>query len=335
MYPTKKFDDEYHREYQVKRHLKVQNDSFKYKENSGAIGWCMFDYNTHKDFGSGDRICYHGVMDMFRIPKAASYVYKSQDDSEPFLEVVNSLQIGEREASEVKEAIVLTNLDSVKFYINEEFVGEFFPSEEYKHLPHPPVIITDFIGNLIHENEDFPTKDADTVKDILLTIMRTGANLPLGKKLKMGFILFKYKLSIDQAAKLYEKYVGKWGLESVEYKFEGIKDQLVVMTKKVGTSQTNDLYVKADTQIITETSTYETARVVVEHLDQNLRPLLFSNEVFRVSVEGPLEIIGPSNLALIGGSIGIYVKTIGQKGPAKITISSNNFEDKIIEFEVK
>ena len=335
MYPTKKFDDEYHREYQVKRHLKVQNDSFKYKENSGAIGWCMFDYNTHKDFGSGDRICYHGVMDMFRIPKAASYVYKSQDDSEPFLEVVNSLQIGEREASEVKEAIVLTNLDSVKFYINEEFVGEFFPSEEYKHLPHPPVIITDFIGNLIHENEDFTTKDADTVKDILLTIMRTGANLPLGKKLKMGFILFKYKLSIDQAAKLYEKYVGKWGLESVEYKFEGIKDQLVVMTKKVGTSQTNDLYVKADTQIITETSTYETARVVVEHLDQNLRPLLFSNEVIRVSVEGPLEIIGPSNLALIGGSIGIYVKTIGQKGPAKITISSNNFEDKIIEFEVK
>ena len=25
----------------------------------------MFDYNTHEDFGSGDRICYHGVMDFF------------------------------------------------------------------------------------------------------------------------------------------------------------------------------------------------------------------------------------------------------------------------------
>ena len=335
MYPTKKFDDEYHREYQVKRHLKVQNDSFKYKENAGAIGWCMFDYNTHKDFGSGDRICYHGVMDMFRIPKAASYVYKSQDDSAPFLEVVNSLQIGEREASEVKEAIVLTNLDSVKFYINDDYVGEFFPSEEYKHLPHPPIIIDDFIGNLIHKNEKFTDKDADTVKDILLSIMRNGQSLPLMKKLRMGIILFKYKLSIDKAAKLYEKYVGKWGLESLEYKFEGIKDQLVVLTKKVGTSHTNNLYVKADHKVIEETSTYESTRVVIEHLDQNKRPLLFSNEVVHIDIEGPLELIGPSNVSLLGGSIGFYVKTTGEKGQATITVSSNSFKDKSLQIEVK
>jgi len=43
MYPTKKYDDEYHRESQVKRHLQVQNDSYKNKNISGAIGWCMFD----------------------------------------------------------------------------------------------------------------------------------------------------------------------------------------------------------------------------------------------------------------------------------------------------
>ena len=36
---------------------------------AGCIAWCLFDYNTHKDFGSGDRICYHGISDMFRIPK--------------------------------------------------------------------------------------------------------------------------------------------------------------------------------------------------------------------------------------------------------------------------
>ncbi len=334
MYPTKKFDDEYHREYQVKRHLKVQDDSFKRKENAGAIGWCMFDYNTHKDFGSGDRICYHGVMDMFRIPKMASYVYKSQDDSEPFLEVVNSLQIGEREASEVKEAIVLTNLDSIKFYINEDYVGEFFPSDEYKHLPHPPIIIDDFIGNLIHNNEKFSEKDANTVKEILLSIMKNGLKLPLLKKLKMGIILFKYKLSIDKAAKLYEKYVGKWGLESIEYKFEGIKDQLVVMSKKIGTSHSSNLYVKADHHTITETSTYETTRVIVEHLDQNKRPLLYSNEVIHVNVEGPLEVIGPSDLSLLGGSIGFYVKSIGEKGLGKVTITSNHFTKKTIEIEV-
>ncbi len=40
---------------------------------SGCIGWCMADYNTHKDFGSGDRICHHGVTDIFREPKFAAY----------------------------------------------------------------------------------------------------------------------------------------------------------------------------------------------------------------------------------------------------------------------
>ena len=47
-------------------HMRILNEMYGSNRISGAIGWCMFDYNTHKDFGSGDRICYHGVMDMFR-----------------------------------------------------------------------------------------------------------------------------------------------------------------------------------------------------------------------------------------------------------------------------
>jgi beta-galactosidase len=113
MYPTKKTDDEYHRIYQAKRHLKVQNDSYKYPNIAGAIGWCMFDYNTHKDFGSGDKICYHGVMDMFRIPKYAAAAYRSQGDTEPYLEVLSNLNIGEQEASEIKEVHVMTNADNI------------------------------------------------------------------------------------------------------------------------------------------------------------------------------------------------------------------------------
>ncbi len=47
---------------------------------AGGIGWCAFDYNTHGNFGSGDRICYHGVSDIFRIPKPAAGIYQSQCD---------------------------------------------------------------------------------------------------------------------------------------------------------------------------------------------------------------------------------------------------------------
>ena len=52
------------------------------KDLLGIIGWCAFDYNTHADYGSGDKICYHGVMDMFRIPKYAAYVLRSQKNPE-------------------------------------------------------------------------------------------------------------------------------------------------------------------------------------------------------------------------------------------------------------
>jgi hypothetical protein len=34
----------------------------------------------HTQFCSGDRICYHGVADIFRIPKPAVGVYRSQCD---------------------------------------------------------------------------------------------------------------------------------------------------------------------------------------------------------------------------------------------------------------
>ncbi|MBN2604288.1 MAG: glycoside hydrolase family 2 protein [Bacilli bacterium] len=335
MYPTKKFDDEWHRVNHAKRHLGVQNASYQHSNISGAIGWCAFDYNTHKDFGSGDRICYHGVMDMFRIPKYAASVYRSQADDKPFIDVLSNLNIGENEASEIKEVYVLTNADSIKFYINDEFINEFYPTQQYKYLPHAPVIIDDFIGNLIYEKEPFSSKDADRVKDVLRAVTKYGMNLPLKYKIKMGIFLFKNKMSIDEAAKLYEKYIGKWGQESTTYRFEAYKGDELVLVKEKGSSHKFDLAVEVSNTILTETNTYQTTRIVVKHEDEFHSPLTYSNEVIQIKTTGPIELIGPSTLSLIGGSIGFYVKTIQKKGLATITISSNNSDDKIIKIEVK
>lgn len=80
MYPTKRFDQEQRQAEHVGRHLAILNAAAGDPSISGSTGWCMFDYNTHKDFGSGDRICYHGVTDMYREPKFAGYAYASQGD---------------------------------------------------------------------------------------------------------------------------------------------------------------------------------------------------------------------------------------------------------------
>lgn len=334
MYPTKKFDNEWHRVYHTKRHLAVQNDSYKYDTTAGAIGWCAFDYNTHKDFGSGDRICYHGVMDMFRIPKYAASVYRSQSDKEPFIDVLSNLNIGENEASEIKEVLVLTNAEYIKFYINDEYINSFYPTDKYKYLPHSPIVVDDFIGNLIHEKESYSKKDADRVKDVLRAIIKYGMKLPLKFKIKMAIFLFKNKMGLDGAAKLYEKYVGKWGQESTTYRFDAYIGDTIVSTCEKGSSHKFDLVVEASNNVLEETDTYQTARVVVKHEDEFHSPLTYSNEVIQIKTTGPIELIGPSALALVGGSTAFYLKTIQKKGKATITISSNNYSDKVVHIEV-
>ena len=62
------------------RHARIHDQLASNPQYAGGIGWCAFDYNTHADFGSGDRICYHGVTDIFREPKPAAGFYKSQCD---------------------------------------------------------------------------------------------------------------------------------------------------------------------------------------------------------------------------------------------------------------
>ena len=145
-YPTKIYDQEQRQAQHVMRYLDVINAAFGNDNISGSIGWCAFDYNTHMDFGSGDRICHHGVMDMFREPKFASYVYTSQSDPKAgaVLEPVTFWARGERNVGGVLPLIILTNCDEVEFRYGENQSKRFKPdTETYPHLPHAPVIVRD------------------------------------------------------------------------------------------------------------------------------------------------------------------------------------------------
>ena len=144
MYPTKKFDCEERQAGLVSRHLRIQNDACANPMISGAIGWCAFDYNTHKDFGSGDRICYHGVMDMFRTAKFAAYVYKSQisPEVEPVLMPVTYWARGERSIGGILPLIVLTNCDSLTItYGSNDPIILTRKSQDFGSLPYPPFVL--------------------------------------------------------------------------------------------------------------------------------------------------------------------------------------------------
>lgn len=143
MYPTKSYDQEQRQIEHVTRHLEVLNAAYGDPAIAGCIGWCAFDYNTHKDFGSGDRICHHGVMDMFREPKFAAFAYASQ--CEPgeavVLEPVTFWARGERNIGGVLPLMVLTNCEAVELRYGNNAPKRQEPNRErFPHLPHPPVI---------------------------------------------------------------------------------------------------------------------------------------------------------------------------------------------------
>ena len=144
MYPTKSFDQEQRQAEHVTRHLDVMNAMYGDPQIAGCIGWCAFDYNTHKDFGSGDRLCHHGVMDMFREPKFAAYAYASQSDPSEgvILKPVTFWARGERNIGGTLPLIILTNCDAVELrYGSHPPKRIAVDRTRYPHLPHPPIIV--------------------------------------------------------------------------------------------------------------------------------------------------------------------------------------------------
>ena len=142
-YPTKTIDNTERLTEHTLRHARIHNQLASNPQYAGGIGWCAFDYNTHSDFGSGDRICYHGVADIFREPKPAAGFYKSQcdPDEEVVLEPCFRWARGD-ESIGFSTAVVCSNCDHLKFYIGDKLIGEVDPDRNnFGNLRHPPFVL--------------------------------------------------------------------------------------------------------------------------------------------------------------------------------------------------
>lgn len=336
MFPTKTYDSEEHRLGHTLRHAKVLDAVAGEKDIAGCIGWCMFDYNTHKDFGSGDRICHHGVCDMFRNPKGAAALYAAQQDETPLLEITSSMDIGEHPASVRGPIWAITNADSVKMYKNGSFVREFTHADSpYKNMRRGPIAIDDFIGDLIENGEGYPHKQAELVKQILnYTAIHGYGKLPFGIKLKAARLILRYRMKPDQAYGLYGKYMGNWGSAVTEFRFDAVKDGKVQksVTKTPMTSLSLD--VRVDHTDLREGDTYDAAAIRIRAVDQNGNVLPYCMESVSLAAEGPIALIGPDRAQLRGGMGGAYVRTVGAGGKAALTLSLDGAESVRIEFDV-
>ena len=331
MFPTKSFDDERHRLSHALRHAKVLDAMYADDDISGIFPWCMFDYNTHQDFGSGDGICYHGVMDMFRNPKLASAVYASQSEDKPCCVVSSSMDIGEHPAGDIGRVYVFTNADCVRLYKDGVFVREFAPSrDEYPALPHPPVIIDDFIGELLITQEGFDEKTAMAVKECLLAVAKFGpSSLPPKILAKFARLMLLKGFKFSDGVELYGKYIGNWGGEATKWRFDAVKGGRIVCSVTRCPGQRVHLEVSTSKTQLCEGDTYDAAAVRIRAVDEygNLAP--YWQEPVILKRSGPIVLIGPEIISLKGGSGGCYVKTCGSSGSAELCVN-----DIKIKFEI-
>ena len=144
MYSTKHVDNVEHVTEHVLRHARVHNQLAGDDRYAGGIAWCAFDYNTHANFGSGDRICYHGISDIFRIPKKAAMFYKSQCDpaEEIVLEAAFNWSNGDRPgAGGPGKVAFCSNCEHLKIYLGDKLLREVDPDRAtYANLKYPPFV---------------------------------------------------------------------------------------------------------------------------------------------------------------------------------------------------
>ncbi|MBQ9066136.1 MAG: glycoside hydrolase family 2 protein [Clostridia bacterium] len=336
MFPTKSFDDEPHRLSQALRHARVVDDALAPKNGvSGVFGWCMADYNTHKDFGSGDKICYHGVLDMFRNPKLAAALYESQGEDHDVLEISSSMDIGEHPGGFLGDVVVFTNADHVDLYKNGEFVLRFDPdTRHYPNLPHPPVVIDDLIGELMEKQEGLSPESSRLIRKIAHDYLCGGTQAVITPSniAALGYTAVKDKLTVSRANELVNQYVTNWGSDMTVYRFDAIKDDKVVKT--VEKLPVNEFQLKVVTSHtdLHEKTTYDVASVRIEAVSGEGNHLPYASDPVTLTVEGALELIGPSVVPLRGGFAGTYVKSTGTAGAGRLTIHCDRCEDLVIDY---
>ncbi|MBN1307464.1 MAG: DUF4982 domain-containing protein [Chitinispirillaceae bacterium] len=101
---------------------------------AGLLGWCAFDYNSTYRYAEHS-ICYHGVADIFRIPKPAAYFYASQCDPAIYGPMIYIFHEWEKTYSS-NDVWVASNCDSVELFVNGASQGKQAPGR-FGHLPHP------------------------------------------------------------------------------------------------------------------------------------------------------------------------------------------------------
>jgi beta-galactosidase len=230
---------------------------------------------------------------------------------------------GEHDEAKIGRVYVFTNCEAVRLSLGGEVIGVHVPDRlRFGHLPHPPVVIDDFIGDQLMREQGLSPAAASRAKRLLAAVVRHGDKaLPLRHQADAILTMLRHRMTRDDVVALYNRYVAGWGSPSSEYTFEGLVGGEVVCSTTVGPSSSADLLVEPDATELVEDETWDACRIVVRHVDALGHDLTYSTEAVTVEVDGAARLIGPGVIPLLGGSTAFWIRSDGV-GPIRVAVTS-------------
>ena len=318
---------------QALRHAMALDAAFAEPESCGVIGKTLCDYNTRSVYGDSCGMCRSGVADDMRVKKPAAYVYESQQEDHPVMELFSSLYSADRTGAESSAAYCFTNCDRVELYRDDKYVATFLPEKKsYPNLPHPPVVIDDFVGDLPVSEDGVDPKDLPMVKTLLYGMMVDG-DTPSESRLKAASAQLKNKLAPAQLSALSNKYIaGRFG--GATFRFDGVTGGKVTRSIVSAPATEAGLKISCDRTELHSADTYDCARIEMIVVDQNGRRLYGCTDAVSVECVGSLEVIGPKLFTIEAGACAFYVRTKGGKGTATVKITTGSLGSHSVEFTI-
>ncbi len=232
------------------------------------------------------------------------------------------MDIGDYPAAYIGDIFVFTNADTVSLYKNGAYVTDLKPSD-WKGLPHPPLLLDDPIGCLLETQEGCDKKKAALLHDCLLAVYKKGLeHLSPADMTRMGYAMMKYGMKYKDAYDLYGKYIGNWGGGATVWHLEAKKNGEVVAQATYSPGTKLHLEVTPSHTVLKEGASYDMAAVRIRILNEYGNLAAYAQIPVQFTLEGPAELVGPSIVSAEGGMTGTYIKTTGEPGAVKLTIST-------------
>ncbi len=147
--------------------------------------------------------------------------------------------------------------------------------------------------------------------------------------------MLRYHMKFEDGYQLYGKYIGNWGDKATIWRFDGIYGDKVVSSVTKSPAQHLHLEAVPSSTELLEGDSYDMAAVRLRVRDENGNIASYAQLPVSFSVEGPIEIAGPSVSTLEGGMGGLYLRTTGLTGSATLTVSSPATEPLTIQFTIR